>query len=83
MRMAPDQFGTDPLQHLAHEEVLILSRDLGMQTDLQQEITQFLAEVLAIPLVQGFQDLISLLQQVGTQAQMGLFTIPWAAISAP
>jgi len=34
MRMAPDQFGTDPLQHFAHEEVLILSRDLGMQTDL-------------------------------------------------
>ncbi len=82
MWVAPDQLGIDAMQNFTHEEVFILSRNLGMQTDLQQQIAQFLAQVLAIFLVQGFQDLVSLLQKIGAQAQMGLFSVPGAAIMA-
>ncbi len=82
MWVAPDELGIDALQNITHEEVFVLSRNLGMQTDLQQQIAQFLAQVLAIFLVQGFQDLVSLLQKIGAKAQMGLFAVPGAAIMA-
>ena len=83
MRVAADQLGINALQHVTHEEVSILGRNLGVQTDLQQQIAHLFPQVLAVFLVQGFQDLVCLFQKVGAQAQMGLFAVPRAAIIAP
>jgi len=58
MWVAPDELGIDALQNITHEKVFVLSRNLGMQTDLQQQIAKFFTQVLAIFLVQGFQDLV-------------------------
>ena len=64
-------------------ELTPFRRDLLVKSNLQQEISQFLLDPLWIARVQRFQELIGLLQKLGTQAGVGLGTIPGAAIGSP
>ena len=53
--------------------------DLGMQHHLQQQIAQFLLEVVVITMTDGISHLVGLLQHVGHQGRMGLFQVPGTA----
>ena len=80
MRMAPDQFSRNSLQHVVNVEITAFCRNLGMQHDLEQQVTQLFSQVVHILTVKRIQSLVSLFQQERAQAQMGLLPIPGAAI---
>jgi len=56
-----------------------LPGQLGVEEDMQQDVSQFLFEGMVIALVDGFEKLIDLLQNHGPKGAVGLFPVPRAA----
>ena len=67
MGVAVNQLGVDVLDHLPQPELAGLADNLGMEDNLHQQVAQFVPEFGWIPLVQRFQNLIALGQQVCPQ----------------
>ena len=51
----------------------------GLKHHLQQQITQFIADIIQIAALNGVSCLIGFLDRVGGNRLEGLFDIPWAS----
>jgi hypothetical protein len=54
-----------------------------VEEHLQQEVAQFVAELIGVVLVQGGKGLIGFLQQVGLERGVGLNAVPGTAVGPP
>ena len=79
MRMTADHLPCDRLDHVAEGKGVLLFRHAGVIDDLQQEIAQFLAEVVEIAARDRVGDLIGLLDGVGRDRRKVLLEVPRAA----
>ena len=79
MRMAADHLPRDRLDHVAEGKGVLLLRHAGVIDDLQQEIAEFLAQVVEIAARDGVGDLIGFLDGVGRDRRKVLFEVPRAA----
>lgn len=57
-------------------------RHLGVHDDVEQDVAQLLAEVGVVGLVNGLDDLVTLLDEGGAEAGVGLLAVPRAAIGS-
>ena len=65
MRMPPDHLGGDGFDHIAECERILFLRHAGMKHHLQQEIAEFVAEIVEIAARDGVGDFIGFLDGVG------------------
>ena len=79
MRMAADHLARDRLDHVAEGKGVLLFRHAGVIDDLQQEIAEFLAEIVEIAARDRVGDLIGLLDRVGRDRRKILLEVPRAA----
>ena len=83
VRVSADQLVDDGAANVVDGEAAGLVGDLGVEDDLQEDVSQFRAQGLVIPCIDGLEGLVGLFEQVAFQRRMGLLTIPrTAAISA-
>ena len=64
--------------HVAKGKRILLLGHAGMINDLQQEIAEFVAEIVEIVTRDGVDDLIGLLDGVGRDRRKILFEVPRA-----
>ena len=79
MRMAADHLRCDRLDHVAEGKGVLLFRHAGVIDDLQQEIAQFLAEVIEIAARDRVGNLVGLLDRVGRDRRKVLLEVPRTA----
>ena len=63
------------------DEVIVLTGNLRLDEDLEQQVTQFLLKVRDIASLDGEGDLIGLLKQCVQQGRMRLLTVPRALLT--
>jgi len=84
--MPPDQLVADGVSHAIQVEGIPFRSQLGMEDDLKKQVPQFLHQAIVVGItgpVQHGENFVGLLEQVGTERLVGLFTIPWAALRPP
>ena len=79
MRMPPDHLPGDRLDHVAEHKRIPLLRHAGVEHDLQQEITEFVPEIVEIAACDRVRHFIGFLNGVGHNAREILLQIPGAA----
>jgi hypothetical protein len=85
VRVPADQLGDDPRRDLVDPErgVRVLTRDPGVEDDLQQQVAELLAQVVAVAggrqVLDGLHHLVALLEQVRQQRGVRLLGVPGAA----
>src|SRR5215217_3081324 len=79
MRMTADHFSCDRLDHVAEGEGVLLFRHAGVIDDLQQEIAQFLTEVIEIAARDRVGHLVGFLDRVGRDRRKILLEVPRTA----
>src|SRR5262249_13620328 len=82
VRMAPYQLFGQALDDVGKVEGPLLLRHAGMEDDLQQEIAQFIAQVIEIASRNGIGDLVSLLDGIGGDRLEGLLQVQRTAAAA-
>ena len=79
MRMPADHLARDGLDHVAERERVLLLRHAGVIDHLQQEIAEFVVEIVEIAARDGVGDLIGFLDGVGRDRRKILLEVPRAA----
>ena len=79
MGMAAHQLGADACSDLGQIKAACLAGDLGVEHHLQQQVAQFLRQVVIVARADRIGHLVGLLQHVGHQGGVGLRQIPGAA----
>ncbi len=79
MRVAADHLARDRLDHVAEGKGVLLLRHAGMIDHLQQEVAEFLAEVVEIAARDRIRDLIGFLDGVGHDRREILLEVPRTA----
>ena len=79
MRMPPDHFSRHGLDHVAEGERVLLLGHAGVIDDLQQEIAEFVPEIVEIAAADRVGDLIGFLDGVGRDRRKILLEVPGAA----
>ena len=78
MRVAIDELVAQFVAHVGNVELALLAAYLGIEDDMQQDIAQFLANLLVVVLHQGIAEFKRLFDGVGAQALVGLLAVPGA-----
>src|SRR5690625_4838684 len=63
--------------------VVTFRGDSGVEQDLEQEVAEFLAQVVIVAGLDRLESLVGLLEQVGGQAAVGLLGVPWTPAWRP
>ncbi len=79
MRVAAHELFGDRLHHVAEVERALFLRHAGVKHDLQQEIAQFVAQIVEVAARDGVGDLVGLFERVGGNRRKVLFEVPRAA----
>ena len=82
MRVAADQLAVEACDHIRDGEVAGLARHLGIKEHLQQEVAQFLAQIIPMPALDGVEDLVGFLKGIFPDGVEALLAIPGTAIGA-
>ncbi len=69
--MATDHLLGDRADHVGKGEAAGFARDLGVEHDLQEEVTEFVAQIGDGPPLDRVGNLVGLLQDVGHEAERG------------
>ena len=69
----------DRLDHVAERERVLFLRHAGVKYHLQQQIAEFIAQIVEIAARDGVRDLIGFLDGVGRDGRKILFEVPRAA----
>ena len=77
--MAAHQLGADAAGYGGQVEAAGFAGDAGVQHHLQQQVAQFLLQVVVVAVADRIGQLVGLLQHVGDQGGMGLLEVPGAA----
>ena len=85
MRVAVDELGDDAAGHVVDGEggFRVLLRYTGVEDDLQQHVAQFLAEFVAVAVLDRLDEFVGLLDAVLRQALVGLLGGPRALDADP
>lgn len=78
VRMAADHLGGDGLDNVREGEFAGFLRYLGMVDDLQQEVTEFVAQIVEIAARDGIRHLVGLLDRIGRNCGEVLLDVPRA-----
>ena len=70
------------MSHIGHVEGARLPPDLGLKDDLEQEVAQLLEVVVLVPVLDGLQHLLGLLDQLGAEGAVVRLCGPGAAAHA-
>ena len=73
----------DPAGHVVEGELAGLLRDHGVEVDLEQQVAELLAQVLAVAGVDRLERLGRLLLEVARQRPVGLLALPGAVAAQP
>jgi hypothetical protein len=79
MRMPADHLACHSLDDVAESECILLLRHAGVIDHLQQEIAEFILEVIKIAVGDGLGHLIGFLDGVGGDGRKVLLEVPGAA----
>jgi hypothetical protein len=79
MRMPSDHFSRHRLDDVAERKGAVLLRHPRVEHDLQQQIAEFVAEIVEIAAGDGVDDLIGLLDGILRDRRKILFEVPGAA----
>jgi len=82
VRVAADDLAPDLRLDVGHVEHAGLGRKLGVEDDLQQQVTELARKLRRGFVAQRVVDLVRFLEQVLLQRDVGLFAVPWAAVGA-
>ena len=77
--MPADHFAADRIDHVAERECILFLCHASMKHHLQQEVAEFIPQVVKIAARDGVDDLIGLLDGVGRDGRKILFEVPRAA----
>ncbi len=80
MGVAADELFADLGDDFVKGEGVAFARHLGVHNDVEQDVAKLLAEVGVVGLVDGLDDLVTLLDEGGAEAGVGLLAVPGAAI---
>ena len=76
MGMASDHLLCQGITDIGHIKLLLFFCNFRIETDMQQHVTQFLADVMEIILDEGIAELVCLLDSIGSQTLVRLFLVP-------
>ena len=76
MRMTGDHLPCQGVTDISHIKLRLLLSDLRIETDMEQHITQLLADIGYVVLDQSIAEFIGLFDGIGTKALVGLFLVP-------
>ena len=76
MRMAENQFVRQLVTHVCYIKIPRLTGNLGIETHVQQHVTQLLANVFLVVFHQGVTQLKGFLYRVRPQTLVRLFPVP-------
>src|SRR5580704_19499904 len=77
--MSADHLVMNAGDDVGNVECTGFSRQVGMKQDLQQEIAEFLRQVLRTSLFDGIEDFVGFLDQIGSECRGGLLAVPGTA----
>ncbi len=78
MRMPSDHLARDGLDHVAERECILFFRHAGVKHHLQQEIAEFVTQIVEVAARDGVGDFKGFLDGVGCDTRKILFEIPRA-----
>ena len=79
MRMPSDHLAGNRLDHVAEGERVLFLRHPGMEHHLQQEVAEFVTQIIEIATCNGVDDFVGFLDGVGSNGREILFEIPGTA----
>ena len=77
--MPAHQFVAERVENGVNGEVAVFLGHLCIEEHLEEQVAEFLRQLLPVALLNGFQDLVGLFHRVFCDAVEGLFAIPGAA----
>ena len=81
--MAAHQLLHQPGEHLLRAEVARLLGDADLVGHVEQYVAQLLGHRVGLLAVDGLQELVDLLQELGLEGAAGLLPVPGAALRSP
>jgi hypothetical protein len=79
VRVAANHFVVNFADDVVDGEAVLFSGDLRVEEDLKEEVAEFLGEFGVVAGVEGVEDFVGLLDEVGAEGGVGLFAVPGAA----
>ena len=79
MRMAADHLLTQPYEQIGHRELTALGTNLGVEHHLEEQIAELFAKPIDGIGLDGFEDFVGFLDQVGLERAACLLAIPGTA----
>jgi len=77
--MATNHFVVDFADDVGDGEAAGFGGDLGVEENLEEEVAEFLGEFGVVARVEGVENFVGFLDEVGAEGGVGLFAIPGAA----
>ena len=77
--MSADEFLGNAVGDGVEVESISFGGDFAVEDHLEEEIAKFLAHVLGVIRLQGFERFVGLLNEIGAKGNVGLFLIPRAS----
>ena len=78
--VAAHELVADGGDHVVGPERSLGARELGLEDDLEEQVAELGAELLAVAVVDGVDDLARLLEHVAAERGEGLLAVPGAAV---
>ncbi len=79
MRMAVDEFGGEPVEHVVDGKRRLLLRHLGVEEHLQKQVAEFACEFRPVAIVDRLEDFVGFFERVGLDGIESLFAVPGTA----
>ena len=80
MRMAEDELVGQFVTHVGDVKLSFLVTNPRIEADMQQHISQLLADIRLVVLHEGVGEFECLFNRIGPQTLVGLFLVPWAIL---
>ena len=79
VRVAANQFVVDFANDVVDGEAALFGGDLRVEEDLEEEVAEFLGKLDVVARVQGIEDFVSFLDEIGAEGGMSLLAVPGTA----
>ncbi len=78
VRVPANHLVVDAGDYVRDVETSCFPGDIGVEEDLEEQVTEFFGQFFGVTLFDGIQDLVGLLDQEGLERVVGLFAVPRA-----
>src|SRR5215469_2307161 len=76
--VAADHFFVDFADHVGDREARFFAGNLGMEKHLEQKVAQFFGQLGVVGGIEGVEDFVGFLDEVGAKGRVGLLAVPRA-----